>query len=122
MIRPCFALDPATGDLAVPIRLVRGAEAVLQRIRIRFRWFLGEWFLDQREGVPYFRDVLVKNPDPVLISSIFRTVLRRTPGVLRIDRFAARLERNTRTLIVDFEVTLETGETLTVADDKFIIG
>jgi hypothetical protein len=70
-----LALNLTTGDLLIPPKIIRGAEAVAQRVRVRFRWFLGEWFLDERLGVPYYSDILVKNPDPILISFIFRRVL-----------------------------------------------
>lgn len=117
-----FALDPATGDLAVPIRILRGKEAVAQTIGVRFRWFSGEWFLDQREGVPYYRDVLVKSPDQILISSIFRAVLRSTPGVKLVKSFRATLDPVTRTLTVDFEAVLDNGSVIRAAQEPFIIG
>lgn len=118
----CFALDPLTGDLALPVRIIRGADAVIQRIRVRFRWFLGEWFLDTRQGVPYYRDVLVKSPDQILISSIFRAVLRSVPGVKAVRSFQASLEPATRTLTVDFEALLDDGSVVRADTEPFIIG
>lgn len=115
-------LDPTTGDLAVPFQIVRGELAVMQRIRIRFRFFLGEWFLDTRLGVPYYRDILIKNPDSILISFIFRQVLLSTPGVASVASFSASLDRPTRFLTVDFEATLEDGTVIRVTAEPFIIG
>lgn len=117
-----LALNPTTGDLAIPLQLLRGAEAVLQRIAIRFRFVRGEWFLDQRLGVPYFQDILVKNPDRRLIQEIFRTVLRTTPGVKRVESFTAALERATRILTVTFVAVLDDGSVITAADVPFIVG
>jgi hypothetical protein len=117
-----FALNPATGDLEIPLRIVRGAEAVAQRVRVRFRWFLGEWFLDTRQGVPYFRDILIKNPDPILISFIFRQVLMTTPGVKRVESIKAALDRGSRALRVDFAATLDDDSPLTSTAEPFIIG
>ncbi len=116
-----LALDPVSGDLAFPPRIIRGAEAVAQRIRVRFRWFLGEWFLDQRQGVPYYRDILVKNPDPILISFIFRRVLTSTPGVRSVSKFSAVLDRASRTLTVNFEATLADSSTLIANAEPFIL-
>jgi hypothetical protein len=117
-----LALDPTTGDLAIPARIIRGAEAIAQRLRVRFRFFLGEWFLDRRLGVPYFRDVLKKNPDEILIASILRTVLLSTPGIARVDTLEARLDRPTRTLSVNFVALLEDGSTiLRAVDEPFIL-
>lgn len=116
-----LALNVTTGDLDLPVRIIRGAPAVAQRVRVRFRWFLGEWFLDKRQGVPYYRDVLVKNPDSVLISFIFRRVLLSTPGVQSVSDFSASLDRQSRKLTVDFEAKLDDGSKLTAKSEPFII-
>lgn len=116
-----FALDPVTGDLRFPPVIIFGGEAVAQRVRVRFKWFLGEWFLDQRLGVPYFQDILIKNPDPILISFIFKKVLTTTPGVASVSTFNATLDAATRTLTVSFEATLDSGGLLTAAAVPFII-
>ena len=116
-----WALDPVTGDMALPVRMLRGIEAIAQRIRVRFRWFKGEWFLDQRQGVPYFEDILVKAPDPILINFIFRRVLLSIPGVKAVAKFSAVLDRATRILTVDFEAVLDDNTVLTATAEPFII-
>lgn len=117
-----IALDEATGDIKIPITIIRGADAVVQRLRVRFRFFLGEWFLDTRLGVPYFDSILVKNPDKILITSIFRRVIRTTPGVKRVDSLTASLDRPTRTLTTDFRATLDDDITQIVAKaEPFIL-
>jgi len=117
-----LALDPVSGDIAFPPYILTGPLCVIQRIRVRFRFFLGEWFLDQRLGIPYFQDILIKNPDPTLISAIFRQVLLTTPGVLRVDAFTATLDAPTRVLTVNFQATLTDGSTIITAQaEPFII-
>ncbi len=91
-----FARDLATGDLAKPFRLVRGVDAVIQRLCIRLAFMRGEWFLDVREGVPYLQSVFVKNPDLPLIEALFRRVARTTPGVTRVVSYEAALDSRTR--------------------------
>lgn len=117
-----LALDPATWDVTFPPRWLKGPDAVIQRVKVRFRFFLGEWFLDQRLGVPYYRDVLIKNPDTLLISSIFREVLLTTPGVKSVEYFKADLDRQTRKLSVDFLAHLSDGSTIVAQAQPFIIG
>ncbi len=117
-----WALDPATGDLALPITLLFGADAVLQKIRSRFRFFKGEWFLDTRLGVPYLQIVLVKNPDLILINAIFSKVLATTPGVASVDSFTCLLDRPTRTLTCTFQITLSDGTKVIAQAEPFIIG
>lgn len=116
-----YKLDTASGDLVTPLTIIRGSDAIMQRIRIRFKWFLGEWFLDQRQGVPYFTEVLIKNPDPILISTIFRQVLKTTPGVKRVLSFSASLDRATRVLTVVWSALLDDNTTIKNAE-TFIIG
>lgn len=116
-----LALDPVTGDLLIPVKIIRGAEAVAQRVRVRFQFFLGEWFLDTRLGVPYYEQILVKNPDTLLIGFIFKRVLLTTPGVKSVSTFNATLDRLTRTLFVDFEATLLDGGILTAVSEPFIL-
>lgn len=117
-----LALNPSTGDLALPVRILHGADAVAQRVRVRFRWFLGEWFLDRRQGVPYIESILVKNPDPILITFIFRKVLLLTPGVKSVKTFHASLDRPTRHLTVTFEAVLNDDSIMTFNKEEFIIG
>ena len=119
-----LALDPATGDLAIPVAFIRGAEALAQRLTVRFKFFLGEWFLDTRQGIPYFRDILVKNPNISLVQSIFRRATLLTPGVLAIRRFGTKLEEQgrVRRLTIDpLEIVVTGGLIFRAQPDEFII-
>lgn len=114
-----FALDPATGDLAVPLVVLRGPAAVVQRIRCRFRFWLGEWFLDTRKGIPYRERVLIKNPDTNLISALFREVLESTPGVRAVEYFRAELDKPSRTLTCAFQCYLDDGARVLAVGEPF---
>jgi hypothetical protein len=116
-----LALDPVTNDLAIPPAWITGPDAVIQRVQVRFRFFLGEWFLDQRLGVPYFRDVLIKNPDPLVVSTVFRKVLEMTPGVSSVDSLVANLDASSRTLMIDFKATLSDGSVIVAQAEPFIL-
>lgn len=98
-------LDVSTGAL----ELTSGGEAVSQHLRIRYRFFLGEWFLDQRYGVAYHQVVFQKPVQPEVLRSIFRRVLQRTPGVASVSRFALNLESAARRLRIEAEAFLEAG-------------
>lgn len=116
-----LALDPATGDIAFPPRWLRGGEAVAQRVRVRFKFFAGEWFLDRRLGVPYYRDILIKNPDRLVVSAVFRKVLTLTLGVQKVNAFSAVLETLTRTLTADFDASLSDGTKIVATAEPFIL-
>lgn len=116
-----WAIDQATGDLEIPFRLVSGAEAIGQRLWIRLGFFLGEWFLDTREGIPYLQSVLVSNPDLPMIDLLFQRVIRETPGVKSVLSYASELARATRTYSATFRVECLTGETIRFDSKPFIV-
>lgn len=113
------------GDLALEngnFVFIDGSKLVRQTILARFRFFLGEWFLDVREGVPYYRDVLVKSPDRSIVRSIFEQVLAGTPGVLAVLSFDLVFDAEARTIRFAFEVQSTDGViTVDPNDDEFIV-
>jgi hypothetical protein len=107
-------LDPSTGDLALSGgTLVWGAtlpEEVAQRLRSRFRFFKGEWFLDRREGFPWYQRILGQRPSNRAIRTLFTRVIVGTPGIaslLTLD-FSRDNERN---LSLVFTARLTDGST-----------
>lgn len=113
------------GDLALEngnFVFIDGSKLVRQTILARFRFFLGEWFLDTREGVPYYRDILVKSPDRSVVRSVFQQVLAGTPGVLDVLRFELLFDEAARTIRFSFEVQSTDGViTVDPDDDAFIV-
>lgn len=109
-----LALDE-NGDLALSggdLVLLEGAEEVAQRLRIRLRLFLGEWFLDASAGMPYFQRILGhKIAEPALLS-ILREQILDTPGVESIESLTAHLDGARRNMQVRFRVTTADGETV----------
>jgi hypothetical protein len=117
-----LALNYTTGDIKVPFEWIRGPEAVIQRIRIRFRLWRGEWFLDTRIGVPYREQVLVKNPDKPLVSALFRRVVAETPGVQNVEALDAVYDRRARSVLVNARATLTDGALVVINSEPFIVG
>ena len=122
---PAGDLALANGNLVVlgytvPTRV----RYIRQKIASRFKFFLGEWFLDKRKGIPYRRDVFAKRPPLPLIRSLFLRVLRTTPGVVGVPRFSVRYEAQERRLYFDFEALVDGSERLIVrdSDQDFILG
>lgn len=113
------------GDLALEngnFVWLRGIDWVRQRLMTRFKFFQGEWFLDERLGVPYFRSVLVKNPDLGVVRSIFRRIILTTPGVISITHFEVRYNDSARHLEFEFTARATTGNIIVSAGDPdFII-
>ena len=93
-----------------------------QKIAARFQFFQGEWFLDLREGIPYYRDVFVKNPSDDRIRALFLRVLRQTPGVLKVVSFSTVYDPSARRLAFAFQAVVDGGEiTVTAEDEAFVV-
>ena len=116
---PIGDLKLTNGDLVI----IDGVDQIKQAIWSNFRFFLGEWFLDTREGVPYFQEILVKSPDMGTVSSAFRSALLKTVGVIEILTFRLEHDRPTRTLRFDFSVRVQGNEVLIVrpTDESFVV-
>lgn len=101
------------GDLEIKngnLQLTNGDDAVRQHLQQRLRTFLGEWFLDLDVGVPYFQDILVKNPNVNQVDGILKQTILTTPGVVELVSFTMNSDPTARTLSVEFEYTSYSGE------------
>lgn len=112
-------LDPGTGDLAVDAlgqtRLTAAIiEETAQRLTTKIRHFLGEWFLDTTLGFPYYRDVLVKNPDLAAIKALYQDLITDDEGVESLVALDLALDGQTRVLSVTFAAVLVSGDVLEI--------
>lgn len=108
-----FLADPETGDIAIvngDFALVTGVDETVQFLIQRLKLFLGEWFLDETLGLPYFDEVFVKNPDPIALDSIFKTYILKSPGVLELTAFSLDFDTPTRTLSIRGTIRALDGE------------
>lgn len=107
-----IALNIASNDLVIKnndLILIDNAERVAQQVLITLRFWLGEWFLDTREGVPYLEYILVKNPNMSHIKQILTEKIKSVDGVNSIVSLDFDFRRITRELYVDFEVNTDYG-------------
>ena len=99
------ALD-SNNDLIIQagrLATVADGEEVVQHVRSRLLFYLGEWFLDIDAGVPYFQEIFTKPANLANIESIFKSKILRTPGVQRLTEFSMTYEGgSTRELTVAF--------------------
>ena len=107
-----LALSPDTGDLLIEnfdAQLVRDLDSVEQALRVRLQFFLGEWFLDTTAGIPFYEDILIKNPNIPNIESILKAEILETEDVIELLSFDTTFEN--RILAVSFKVRTEYGDT-----------
>lgn len=105
-------LDDSTDALV----LTDGLDGIRQDLTSRLRTFLGEWFLDQNVGIPFFREFLVKNPNQRVVRSVLREVILDTQGIQEIQSLEIELDTTTRTL----GVVLTAKILESVSDETFV--
>lgn len=106
-------LDSATHDLEVTafdLSIVNDIDAIVQDIKVRLWFFRGEWFLDTDAGVPYFADILVKNPNIQNVDAIIKTTIVDTDGVNEITDYESEFDSALRRLTVTFSVNTIAGQ------------
>lgn len=106
-------LDTDTHDLAITnydISLISGLSLVQQRLKQSLLFFLGEWYLDTTDGVPYYQDILIKAPVQVTVESIFKATILETPDVLELKKFEVTYDNTERRFTLDFGVSTTYGD------------
>ena len=96
-----------TGNLA----LIYNADQLIQAIKTRLWFFLGEFFLDNTVGFPWYELVLKKNVNTSNIESRIKLEISNTPGFGDLTFFSMDYEPANRTLFVQFRGTINGEET-----------
>lgn len=91
-------------------------DVVAQRLTIRLRTWLGEWFINTTYGVPYATRILTKVASKTTVDNILREQILDEPGVLQIEKFTSSFDPSSRTYSCEFSVlTREGSASVTVA-------
>ncbi len=97
--------------------------AAAVKLKHRLQFFLGEWFLDTRLGVPYFSVVFVKNPKIEVIRRMFRRIILSCPPITEVPKLDIFYLSSERKLIYEFVATAADGRTITGGSGQdFIVG
>ena len=78
--------------------IVDGVEAIRQAALHHMRYFLGEWYLNPPEGVPYYERILGHLHDPAVLSNVLSAELLKVNGVTRAVVGDIRFNVSTREL------------------------
>lgn len=99
---------------------IDGSDYARQRVEVSLDFCLGEWFLDTRQGIPYFRDVLIKRPNDETVRSVLRRAILNTPGIVRVDSLSTEYDTTARKLTVRFEATYQDGQAIQSASELIL--
>ena len=86
-----------TGDISL-------TDSVRQAVRIRLLWFFDEWRFWPATGVPYYEEILVKNPNLDRIRRIVRDEAMSVDEVLDVKNIKIDLDKPARKAKITFEV------------------
>ncbi len=119
--------NPNIGDIYLKNGTVELATSLLdvvaQELRIRLNFFLGEWFLDVTQGIPYFQTILGQKTPIGIVSQIFKKAISTCPGVANVDDFNVSFNGNSRLMTLNFSCVLTDGTILKSSDfQPFVIG
>lgn len=87
-----------------------GTNNILQNILQNLRFFLGEWFLDNTQGTPWFQEILIKGPNQGNVDAILVNKILETPGVETLLTYDFVINSAKRTLKVTFSAMTTTGK------------
>ena len=87
----------------------RLGDLICQRVRHRLQTFQGECYLDRSVGVPYFSEVLKKNPDLRRVKNLLVATINGVEGVKKIIDFSVDFSARTREYKVIFEAEADDG-------------
>lgn len=74
------------GDLSVnPTTGISITDSVAQAIIVRLKWFFNEWRFAPQYGVPYFDEILVKNPSSLRVRQIIRDEILSVEEVEQVN-------------------------------------
>lgn len=116
LLTPGGDIDLSTNDA----QLVTGSAEIVQHLRIRLKFFLGEYFLNILLGVPYIQQILRKRPRLAIVQDILRRVVLSTPGVIEILSFSFGLDSVTRRLTVDLRAKITGGEVIDFSEELIV--
>ena len=94
-----------TGDM----RFINGIYYVRQKVSIRLKWFLGEWYLNLLIGVPWYQKILIKNPNKLDVIDYIKRQILLTEGIDSLEKFNLEFVAR-RTISVTFTAITNYGK------------
>ena len=97
---------------------VRIEQSVAQEIKIRLKWFEGEWKWNRDRGIPYLTGIFGRKPNINYIEQVIREKIFEVTVVTNVRNVSVIFDKNRRTVRIDF--TAET-DTETIREEVDIV-
>lgn len=115
LVRQVDDENPVEGDLQISrgrfVRLADRRASIAQACTVALRWWLGEWWLAPKKGIPYIRDLLGRTGISERgVGALLERELKKVAGVIGIARAVIVSDRATGLLSVsELEVNTIVG-------------
>lgn len=108
----------ADGDITTSgVQFIDGQSEVAQTVKTRLKLFLGEYFRDTSEGVPWFQKILGQKNVTGVADAIIRQKTLQTIGVSSLFEFTTDFDIQSRKYSVTIGVVTPYGnELITISD------
>jgi hypothetical protein len=83
--------------------------SIRQDVKIRLRWFFAEWRFGPAFGLPYYEDVVIKNPSPTRIAQIVREEVMKAADVTEVRNVTVKIDSKTRIAVIAFVFVTDYG-------------
>lgn len=80
------------------------ANSITQRIKIKLQWSLNEWKWNREKGLPYFEELLIKNPDVDYFKGVIREAIFDIPEVTAVQSVDISIDSLRRSATIRFAV------------------
>lgn len=91
------------------LRVLRGVDAMADKVQAALQVFLGEWFLDTSIGIPWLQEILVKGPRIKDVAALLTKKIRAVRGVREVFDMVLVPDDRLRELRGSFKVRVEDG-------------
>ena len=96
---------------------VNSLQGMALLLKDRLNLWLGTWFANTEDGVPYLQEIIGKAPRPV-VDALIQERIMNTQNVIEIEEFIVNFNSNTRQYMIQCKVKTSIGvvtlnETLT---------
>ena len=90
-------------------QMVSGMDEMVQKVDNCLDSYLGDWFLNLPEGLPFFQEILQKGVTDDKIEAVFSEYIAAIEGVVTIESFEIITDPKTRKARINFRARTKDG-------------